>query len=250
MISRRRMHAFYGQPDIRLTLNGARATLLTTLLVVCAMPSTLAKPMRDLPNDDLTSVGRASVLSLTQALLISGRQHVDAFLTCANDPWVVESARRNLDPMLLYSMALTESRTRWSDGWVRPCPYCLRLDGVAYRPDNRRDAEALIRSGVARGARITDVGPLQINAHVHSGRVGGDATRFLDMRTNIRIGADILAEAIESTNDFETGLGRYHSWNAVFGRPYGVNARKRYRHLVEQVAGGTLWPQCHSLLPK
>lgn len=166
------------------------------------------------------------------------------FAECSSNPWLAEAERHALDPLLVYSIALTESRTKWSDGWVRPCPYCLRVGTTAHRPATKAEAVALMREGIAAGERITDVGVMQVNAHVHGKRVGGDVTRLLDVRENIRVGAEILAEAVSSSGDLSTGLGRYHSWTPRFGEPYGNVALRRYL-LLKQQTKGSLWPQCN-----
>lgn len=214
-------------------LNGVSLrAILASLIFVGFMPTTQAASTHNRAPHDLWSTSIAALES------------VRTLISCATDPWVVEAAHESLDPMLVYSMALTESRMQWSDGWIRPCPYCLRVGPTAYRPDTKAEAVALLRDGVARGERITDVGVMQINADVHRDRVDGDLERFLDMRTNIRVGAQILAEALSSSTDFATGLGRYHSWTPRLGKPYGDVAARRYRSLIQATPQGTLWPQC------
>ena len=165
------------------------------------------------------------------------------FAVCASNPWVVEGARPGLDPMLIYSMALTESRTLWRDGYVRPCPWCIRIDGELHRATSKDEAQALARAAMSAGRTITDVGVMQVNARAHAKRVDGDIAALVDVSTNIRVGADILQEALASTKDFERGLGRYHSWTARLGDPYGRVALRRYTNLIKHT-GGSLWPTC------
>jgi len=188
--------------------------------------------------------GRDHVVTGAVSVLSEWYERAKDFAECQSNPWVVEADRHELDPLLLYSIALTESRTRWSDGWVRPCPYCLRVGSKAYRPSTKAEAVRLLREGVASGERITDVGVMQINGVVHGWRVQGDLIRLLDVRENIRVGAEILAEAVRSTSSLVTGLGRYHSWTARLAEPYGDVALRRYLLLKDQTKGG-LWPQCN-----
>lgn len=56
---------------------------------------------------------------------------------------------------------------------------------------------------------------MQINLHWHGHRVE-KPEQLLNPETNLKIGAVILAEAIQSApNNLELGIGRYHSWQNV-----------------------------------
>lgn len=217
--------------------------LAIALLLVPAMfaPSVPAR------SDTLPVIaGTESAISLGAMLdsLSAAWDVASTFAGCATNPWVMEGNRTAIDPILLYSMALTESRTLWDDGLVRPCPWCIRIDGVLHRAGSKAEAQRLARDAMASGRDITDVGVMQVNARAHSKRVNGDIAALVDVGTNIRVGADILREALDSTTDFERGLGRYHSWTARLGEPYGRVASRRYRELVEH-SRGDLWANCN-----
>lgn len=226
----------------RLTIHKTQRSLRVAALFLLSLVSVMlsSTPASAGNPDQHTPLG----VILSAAHEVEGAlKTLKALADCGTDPWVQEAHRVSLDPMLIYSMALTESRMQWSDGWVRPCPYCVRVGETRYRPETKEEAVALVREGVGRGQRITDVGVMQVNASAHKERVDGHIERLLDVRTNIAVGADILAEALNSTPDFNTGLGRYHSWTPRFGKPYGDVAARRYR-LLKQATKGTLWPQC------
>ena len=58
-----------------------------------------------------------------------------------------------------------------------------------------------------------DVGIMQVNLHWNGSRVSSYED-LLDQEKNIMTGAEVLAEAIESSpGDLELGIGRYHNWD-------------------------------------
>ena len=228
------------KPDCNLVVRVAFALILVGFVFVSS-PLAIGSVSKDAT---LGVSVRAPVVGFLNETVVAAEQ----FLECVRNPWVSEGYRTRIDPMLLYSIALTESRMRWSDGWVRPCPYCVRVDGVMHKLGSKEDAQSLVRSAVARGQKITDMGVMQVNAAAHAKRVDYDLTRLVDVRTNIAVGAQILREALDSSSDLETGLGRYHSWTPRFGKPYGDVALRRYQHLTTSIGDRTLWPHCREIL--
>ncbi|WP_083651626.1 transglycosylase SLT domain-containing protein [Vreelandella massiliensis] len=138
-----------------------------------------------------------------------------------------------IDPMLLYSVALAESAHGDKSG-VSPHPFALRVASLPGQyPDSREEAERQLTE-LLQSHRSIDVGMLQINLHWHGHRVD-DPTDLLDVRTNLEVGAEILQEAMNSTDDPLIGIGRYYTYsddNA--SRRYGERVTHFYRQLQQQ----------------
>ena len=76
---------------------------------------------------------------------------------------VWESAARtegNLDPLLLYAIALTESGRADGEGKIKPWPWALNVEGKALFAGTREEAAELLET--YRGQSV-DVGLLQVN---------------------------------------------------------------------------------------
>lgn len=126
---------------------------------------------------------------------------------------VAKGSGCNVDPLLLYSVALVESRSAAGRGYVRPHPYALRNtpSGSIY-PDNQVEAVGLLEKYIEED-RLTDIGAMQINYRWNGHRVNNPA-ELLDLKTNITVGAQILCEAIAaSPGDIRLAIGGYHTRN-------------------------------------
>ena len=146
-----------------------------------------------------------------------------------NTLWGQIAKQHHLDPYILYAVALIESAKESDPYHVTPYPWALNKAGLSIIPSSRQEAHVILRSSIAEGNRHIDVGLMQINLHWHGHRVE-KAEHLLDPVTNLKIGADILAEAIQSVpNDLALGIGRYHSWQ-------NVHAAVDYGHRVLAVA--------------
>ena len=98
---------------------------------------------------------------------------------------------------------------------MTPCPWALNKAGQSIIPTSQQDAHAILYKSIAQGSRHIDIGLMQINLHWHGHRVE-KPEHLLDPVTNLKIGAGILAEAIQSVpNDLVLGIGRYHSWQNI-----------------------------------
>lgn len=138
-----------------------------------------------------------------------------------------------VDPNLLYAIALAESQKRVQD-FVRPWPWAVNAKGVGHFFDSLDQAEAFIDKQIAAGNQNMDVGPLQINTRWHGDKVS-DPKDLLDLKTSIRVGADILAAALASEpNDPVLAVGHYHNWSdEKRAREYGLKVLK-YRDAIEK----------------
>ena len=111
----------------------------------------------------------------------------------------------------LKAVALKETKLGDGNGSVYPYPWSLNVKGKSYRYDTKTEMVDAIKAFQAAGERSVDVGVMQVNTRVHHRRYGS-IEQLSDPLHNIMIAAEILNEAMGSTDDVITGLGRYHTW--------------------------------------
>ena len=139
----------------------------------------------------------------------------------------------DVDPALLYSIALVESATHAPDksGFIQPYPWTLRAT-TSFYGTTRDEAEKELKR-LLKTHRSVDVGLMQINTKWHGHRVDS-ALSLLDPLTNVRVGAQILSEQIESSKDAELAIGRYHSSDPVRARWYAQHVLRVYTHIKQK----------------
>ncbi|MBP3998277.1 lytic transglycosylase domain-containing protein [Pseudomonas koreensis] len=127
--------------------------------------------------------------------------------------WEEFGKPKALDPLLLYAVALQESRTDAGGSKVRPHPYAINCKGTgAFYPETRVKAEEILRRELKR-TNLCDVGLMQVNIRWNGYRVGRVEDLF-ELRTNVKVGAQILREAIDARpGDMELAIGGYNTQN-------------------------------------
>ncbi|WP_347988599.1 transglycosylase SLT domain-containing protein [Methylomonas sp. AM2-LC] len=149
-----------------------------------------------------------------------------------NTLWWQIAKQHELDPYILYSVALIESANSGGTTKITPWPWAINKSGKSIQSDTRPQAHAILKKSIAEGNRHIDIGLMQINLHWHGNRVGKPED-LLDPVTNLKIGAGLLAEAIQSSpNDLVMGIGRYHSWENI---PAAMLYGRRVLALAEQI---------------
>ncbi len=137
-------------------------------------------------------------------------------------------------PLLLYSLAIQESRHPAGRGLITPHPFALRnaISGSKY-PDSQDEAAQLLQRYIQEDP-LTDVGMMQINLRWNGARVKSPEM-LLDPETNIAVAAQILCEALSvKRNDIELGIGGYHTMNPereADARAYARNVLMIWRSL-------------------
>lgn len=137
----------------------------------------------------------------------------------------------NLDPLLLYSISLVESAVTvpGRKGFLQPSPWTLRTDRPIYAL-SREDAELQLNR-VLRTTRSVDIGLMQINSRWHGHRVR-HLSDLLDPLTNVRVGAQILAEQMSRfPQDAARAVGTYHSADPERARWYARHVLRVYTKL-------------------
>lgn len=138
------------------------------------------------------------------------------------------------DPLLLYSLALKESKASAGKGMIAPHPFALRNapSGTLY-PNTYMDAKAVLGKYIAED-NLTDIGIMQINYRWNGNRVARPEF-LLDPEVNIRVGAQILCESIaQYPVDMQLAIGGYHTRNPrreLDAREYASNVLSIWRSL-------------------
>lgn len=147
--------------------------------------------------------------------------------------WEEMSARTcNLDPKLLYAVALVESK-RYAGDFVTPNPLALNISDKGYHPSSRMKAETLLKEGLQKTRHIA-VGAMQVSLRWNGNRVKRP-TDLLDLRKNVLVGSQILCEMINGQDDLVLAIGRYHTPNPALedvARQYGTNVVQVWRRLI------------------
>ena len=126
--------------------------------------------------------------------------------------WEEVGNKHQLDPYLLYAVALIES-SKINKGKATPWPLALNHRGQSMYPDSAEVAMFHIKQRIAQGDRSIDIGLMQINLRWHGHRVQR-IEDLLDPAINLNLGAEIMAASMASApSDLMLGIGRYHSWN-------------------------------------
>lgn len=124
--------------------------------------------------------------------------------------WWQIAMERGLDPYILYAVALVES-AQINARLAAPWPWALNRQGRPIIPSSRLEARGILNDALNKGIRSIDVGLMQVNVRWNGHRVHRPDD-LLDPETNIRVGADVLTEAIDSApGDLALGIGRYHT---------------------------------------
>jgi hypothetical protein len=139
-----------------------------------------------------------------------------------NTQWWAIARQRQIDPYILYAVALVESANSDDHATITPWPWAINKSGKSIISASKQDAQRILANTIAEGNRHIDIGMMQINLYWHGHKVA-KPEQLLNPITNLEIGAKLLAEAIQSSpNNLELGIGRYHSWqNAQAAVQYG-----------------------------
>lgn len=112
---------------------------------------------------------------------------------------------------LLLAIARVESgRTDPASGAAIPWPWTINAEGVPMIFRTREEAVAAVEALQAKNVRLIDVGCMQVNLHHHPDAFSSLAEAF-DPAANARYAARFLTRLRDSSGNWETAIGRYHS---------------------------------------
>lgn len=150
-------------------------------------------------------------------------------LANACEPEIVRASARYGVPLgILYAVGLTETGKKGSLQ-----PNALNINGKAVFPKSRAEAVSDIRRAQAGGAKLIDIGCMQINHHYHAEHFR-DLDDFLDPRRNVDYAARFLVQLKGRHDTWSMAVARYHAG------PNNNPAQKRYvcRVIANMVATG------------
>lgn len=129
---------------------------------------------------------------------------------------------------ILYSVGLTETGVRGSLQ-----PYALNIEGKAVFARSAAEAMVAFRNARNRGAKLIDLGCMQINHHYHSSAFASVA-QMLDPHANVDYAARFLVDLKKRYTTWSMAVARYHAG------PDNNPAQKRYicRVITNMVATG------------
>jgi soluble lytic murein transglycosylase-like protein len=124
---------------------------------------------------------------------------------------MARAARQSGVPLnVLYSVGLTETGRRGELG-----PYDMNVDGREVHSETLAQAMARFAAAKTQGARLIDVGCMQINVHFHGGHFGSLAEMF-DPSLNVDYAANFLKALRAQEGNWTLAVARY---NAGPGNP-------------------------------
>jgi hypothetical protein len=143
--------------------------------------------------------------------------------------WAKAGARYRIDPMLIYAVALVETRGTQPDGSVAPSPWVVRINGHLHS-GSRAETEHAIELAHLLAAPVQDVGIMQVYYPVHRD-LEPDPIALLNPVRNIEIGTRLLRKAMNESKDPVLRIGYYHSHDATLARGYGELVLGVYKEL-------------------
>lgn len=159
-------------------------------------------------------------------------KHADGFnldITSPGSLWAKTGARYRVDPVLIYAVALVETRGTQPDGSVAPSPWIVRINGHLHS-GTRAETEHAIELAHLLAVPVQDVGIMQVYYPVHRD-IEPDPIALLNPARNIDIGTHLLRKAMGETSDPVLRIGYYHSHDATLARGYGEMVLNVYKEL-------------------
>lgn len=129
---------------------------------------------------------------------------------------------------MLYAVGLTETGRRGSLQ-----PYAMNIEGRAYFAENAQDALRQFDEARRAGARLIDLGCMQINHYYHRERFSS-LESMLNPRDNVDYAAQFLRQLRDREGSWTMAVARYHAG------PNNDPAQKQYvcRVMTNMVATG------------
>ncbi|MFC3650415.1 transglycosylase SLT domain-containing protein [Dyella humi] len=158
--------------------------------------------------------------------------HADGFnldITSSGSLWAKTGAHYRIDPVLIYAVALVETRGTQPDGSVAPSPWIVRINGHLHS-GTRAQTEHAIELAHLLAVPVQDVGIMQVYYPVHRD-IEPDPIALLNPARNIEIGTRLLRKAMGESSDPVLRIGYYHSHDATLARGYGQLVLSVYKEL-------------------
>lgn len=191
------------------------------------------------PKNERTAMAkhtRRRTVGLLQALAALSWLAGHGALAGELSPWLDAATRHDVDPLLLYAIALKESPRQRPDGYIRPWPWAIHSpkagEGALYF-ETSEQALRKIEALIAEGYTNIDIGIMQINWK-YNGHLLPEPAKLLLPEHNIELGARILRANLETRpGDLKYAIARYHSTYLDRGLRYAESVL----FIVEQLQG-------------
>ena len=115
------------------------------------------------------------------------------------------AAKYDIPAGILYSVGLTETGRKGSLQ-----PYAMNIEGKAYFGSSEQDVLTQFGNARAQGAKLIDLGCMQINYHYH-GKNFRTLSEMLDPHRNVEYAARFLKELRASEGSWTMAVARYHA---------------------------------------
>jgi soluble lytic murein transglycosylase-like protein len=183
-----------------------------------------AVPTRPEPPSSMALLSDVSTMDLMMPIA-----EPDLNIASHQSLWAQVGKEFGVDPLLLYSIALVESRSLHPGGDIGPTPWLFRVnDHLVVGERHHVQMEMAVASQL--NATVQDVGIMQVYYPMHRSAVR-DPLSLLDPKTNISVAAKILHDGMHETRDPVLGVGYYHSHTQQLARDYGTAVMTVYQRL-------------------
>jgi hypothetical protein len=115
------------------------------------------------------------------------------------------SAKYGVPLGVLYAVGLTETGRRGTLS-----PFALNIEGPSYFPDTLDEALQKFHEAENRGAKLIDIGCMQINHYYHGGHFSSVEAMF-DPHTNVDYAARYLKDLKDQEGSWTLAAARYHA---------------------------------------
>jgi soluble lytic murein transglycosylase-like protein len=169
------------------------------------------------------------IVALGAALFGYFHGHAEAELVQVCEREMIRAARAYEIPLaVLYAIGLTETGRHGSLH-----PYALNIEGPSFFPATLAEATSRLEAARKRGAKLIDVGCMQIDFHYHGAEFRSPEAMF-DPRENVTYAARFLKQLKAREGSWTLAAARYHAG------PQNNPAQKRYvcQVIANMIASG------------
>jgi hypothetical protein len=204
--------------------------------------SSVAVPKHELTNISTPLPAPKTTLGLADdgTIVVVAPPHpsnMDGFnldITTPGNLWAKAGARYHIDPVLIYAIALVETRGVQPDGSVAPSPWIVRINGHLHNGTRAESEHAIVLANLM-AVPVQDVGIMQVYYPMHRD-IEPDPIRLLNPARNIDVGTGLLRKAMQESSDPVLRIGYYHSHDATLARGYGQLVLNVYHELKTAMA--------------
>lgn len=167
-------------------------------------------------------------IAILTASIFSAGSNAWANVNSCEREMVRAAAKHGVPLGMLYAVGLTETGRRGSLQ-----PYAMNIEGQAYFASSASDALQRFEEAQRSGARLIDLGCMQINHYYHRDQFRSLAS-MLDPKENVEYAANFLKQLKAREGSWTMAVARYHAG------PNNNPAQKRYicRVITNMVATG------------